>query len=620
MKTIKVFLASSEELSEERQKFGNLIRRLDDIYSKRGIHVRLLVWEDLDLCYNNVRKQDEYNEMIRESDIFVCLFYTRAGKYTLEEFEVAKAENALRREPKLMIYCRDLRPDEKEMSELLEFKRRLVHELKHFTGHYATTDKLHLDFVMFFMRSAEGHNNALKVENGRIMFDGFTIAEMNNLPFATSNVGYQKIKEELKTLPAKIEKMRKRVEKYPDDKEFAEDLQMMLNRYNDLLKEFDSLQQNLFSTVKRISVIQLEKVSNELHRAIREFENGRVEAANAILEGIENEADRHIEQLDRDRTLVHQDIEALSLKAKTLMAVPAIPIQERVDGALTSYQKACDWAERSGLEKKKLAPLLYDYGKFLYDHSMYNQALDILQQECRLNEEIYGKRHPRTAFSYNIIGYIYYRQDNYSKAQDYFQDAMDIRESVLGTEHPDTATSYNNMGLLSYGQHNYDPALKYHQKALDIRKKVFGEVHPYTATTYNNMGKVYSAQRNYAEALEHHQKALAIREKCFGEKHPDNAKSYNDIGKVFYNQCNYDQAQYYYQKALAIFEKVVGVEHVYSAETYNNIADVYRDQGENALALENYQKALAIFEKVLVKDHSRIRSVRASIDEIQAMC
>ena len=50
MKTIKVFLASSDELRDERQKFGDLIRRLDDIYVKRGIHVQLLMWEDVFLC------------------------------------------------------------------------------------------------------------------------------------------------------------------------------------------------------------------------------------------------------------------------------------------------------------------------------------------------------------------------------------------------------------------------------------------------------------------------------------------------------------------------------------------------------------------------------------------
>ena len=619
MKTIKVFLASSEELKDEREKFGNLIRRLDDIYLKRGIRVKLLVWEDLDPSYyENVRKQDEYNAWIRECDIFVCLFYTRAGQYTLEELDVAKQENARRHEPKLLIYCRDLQPNEVERKELAEFKKSLEHELKHFAGHYATTDKLHLDFVMFFMRSAEGNSDALIVENGHIVFDGFSIACMDNLPFVADNEGYQKMKEELEALPAKIERMRKHVEKYPDEKDFSEELQMLLNRYNDLQKEFARHQQNLLATVKRISDMQQEKVNSELQNAIKKFEEGHVEAANTILDCIEREADRHMEQLDRDRALVHHDIDALLLKVKTLMAVPSIPIQQRIDNVLATYQKAYSWSQRSALEKTKLAVLLYDYGKFLYDYSMYNQALSIWLEECRLNEELYGVKHPKTAKSYNIIGYVYYRQDALDQALKYHQKALAIRESLLGIEHPDTATSYNNISLVYYDQRDYDHALEYQQKALAIREKVLGTEHQYTATSYNNIGKVYYGQRNYTQALYYYQKALTVREKVLGSEHPDTAKTYNNIGKVYYCQHDYAQAMNFYNNALKVFENVLGVEHVYTAKTYSNIAEVYRSQGNNVQALENYQKTLAIFEKVLSKDHSSTQNVRESIEAIQS--
>ena len=104
MKTIKIFLASSDELADERKRFGNLIRQLDDIFLRQGVHIQLLVWEDMDPSYNNCRKQDEYNAWIRESQIFVALFYTRAGQYTIEEVEVAREENAHRHEPKLLIF------------------------------------------------------------------------------------------------------------------------------------------------------------------------------------------------------------------------------------------------------------------------------------------------------------------------------------------------------------------------------------------------------------------------------------------------------------------------------------------------------------------------------------
>ena len=74
MKTIKIFLASSEELTEDRNAFGNLVRRLDKIYEKRGIRIELFEWEDYDAAYNDCRKQDEYNDQIKASDMFLALF------------------------------------------------------------------------------------------------------------------------------------------------------------------------------------------------------------------------------------------------------------------------------------------------------------------------------------------------------------------------------------------------------------------------------------------------------------------------------------------------------------------------------------------------------------------
>ena len=101
MKTIKIFLASSEELTDDRNAFGNLVRRLDKIYEKRGIRIELFEWEDYDAAYNDRRKQDEYNEQIKASDMFLALFHTRAGKFTIEEFNVATEEFKEHASPKV---------------------------------------------------------------------------------------------------------------------------------------------------------------------------------------------------------------------------------------------------------------------------------------------------------------------------------------------------------------------------------------------------------------------------------------------------------------------------------------------------------------------------------------
>ena len=73
MKTIKIFLASSEELTDDRNAFGNFVRRLDKIYEKRGVRIELFEWEDYDAAFNNRRKQDEYNDQIKASDMFLIV-------------------------------------------------------------------------------------------------------------------------------------------------------------------------------------------------------------------------------------------------------------------------------------------------------------------------------------------------------------------------------------------------------------------------------------------------------------------------------------------------------------------------------------------------------------------
>ena len=101
MRTIKIFLASSEELENDRNAFGNLIRRLDNIYEKQGIRIELFEWEDYDSAYNDRRKQDEYNDKVRASDMFLALFYKKAGKYTIEEW-LQRSSVARARAPKAM--------------------------------------------------------------------------------------------------------------------------------------------------------------------------------------------------------------------------------------------------------------------------------------------------------------------------------------------------------------------------------------------------------------------------------------------------------------------------------------------------------------------------------------
>lgn len=604
MKTIKIFLASSEELKHDRDAFGNLVRRLDDIYEKRGIRLKLCPWEDFDAAYNNRRKQDEYNDYVRASDLFLALFHIKAGKFTIEEFNVAKEEFRKHASPKVFVYCKDLQPDEQESAELTEFKRLLYEELGHYWCRYGNSDTMQLHFVMQLQLVENSRMETLKVEeDGRVTLDGIRIAHMDQLPFAADNEAYQKMSAELLSLPDEIDKARQRVKKYPDDKDLKDELQKKLNRYNQLKEDFKHLQENLFAAAKMITNLQLQQVNARVRRAIEAFEAGDLERANTILDENEREADRHIEQLEQNQELVHQNIDALQLQAKTVIADVNVPIADRIARVTAIYAKANDWAQRSSYDKKKLAQLLFNYANFLRKYALYEEAKQVYLRQIALSEEIYGPESKEIARSYNNIGLVYLRQGDYSKALDYHSRGMSIDEQVYGPNHPNTASSYNNIGLAYDSQGDYSKALFYYDLAMSISEQIYGHNHPDTAVSYNNIGGIYYSRGDYSKALEYYACALSIREQVHGSNHPDTAASYNNIGLVYCSQEDFPKALEYYGRAMSILEQVYGPSHPETATSYNNIGTVYYSQGNYSKALEYYGHAMSIWGHVYGPSH-----------------
>jgi hypothetical protein len=98
---IKIFLASSSELELERVHVGDLFNDINSILVDTNIRVRLLKWEAFNPSFTGERKQNEYDEQVRNADVFIVLFRSSAGKYTLEEAEVA-----------MNAHTRDKRPEE----------------------------------------------------------------------------------------------------------------------------------------------------------------------------------------------------------------------------------------------------------------------------------------------------------------------------------------------------------------------------------------------------------------------------------------------------------------------------------------------------------------------------
>lgn len=148
-KHITIFLASSAELKEEREEFEVFIHRENQQFYKKGIYLELIIWENFIDAMAKTRLQDEYNNAIKHSDIFISLFFTKVGKYTKEEFETAFGQFKKTGKPKVYTYFKNAPIDAenitKEIKTLFTFRKKLD-DLGHFRTIYNNMDHLKLQF------------------------------------------------------------------------------------------------------------------------------------------------------------------------------------------------------------------------------------------------------------------------------------------------------------------------------------------------------------------------------------------------------------------------------------------------------------------------------------------
>jgi len=150
LRTIKIFLASSSELKEDRDGFELHFLRKNKDYSRQGFKVEVLRWENFLDAMSETRLQEEYNEAVRNCDIFVSLFKTKTGKYTEEEFNVAHRSFKDSGRPLIYTYIMQTNTtNDKRLREdlvsLWNFQDKLS-DLGHYPTHYTSIEDLKLQF------------------------------------------------------------------------------------------------------------------------------------------------------------------------------------------------------------------------------------------------------------------------------------------------------------------------------------------------------------------------------------------------------------------------------------------------------------------------------------------
>mgnify|MGYP000289542516 CR=1 FL=1 len=644
MKNITVFLASSDELKNDRNSFHSLVASLDEIFEPRGYRIRCRRWEDFSAFCTGTRTQDDYNRIVRASDICICMFHRKAGEYTIEEFNQALDEYVKNQShPKTFVYIRALIEGEMEDEALKRFKEDLFDRVGHYWCNYATDDAMKLHFVMQLERiipSVSGNasvteGNHFKIENGVVSLYGHKIAELDNLSFAAENPEYLSLKESIARLNTEIARLRATG---------VAELQPMIDeKQAELYKKRESLnrlESQLFDLALSINKLigSGTPVSERKRLAIEMFERGNSKGVVEILNEKDIAADaaqarKEIEQgkllVDSGRSLIEAGLqktrslaEEYVLRAKALMTDYAEP--RRFELACHAYEQGIELI-RANLSEKELAKSLFEYGHFLQTNKRYDLAevryrenLDICQRLAAISPQAYE---PDLAGTQNNLGVLYNNTQRYKESEKMYLSALKIYQRLTAANpqvyEPDLAMTQNNLGLLYSDIRRYEESEEMHLSAVEIYQRltiVNPQVYePDLAMAQSNLGTLYKDTRRYEDSEKLCLSAMEIRRRLAAANpqvyEPDLAMTQYNLGCLYSDTQRYEESERMYLSAMEIRRRLaVANPQVYEpdlADTQYNLGCLYyniqryEESGEMYLsAVEVYQRLTAVNPQV----------------------
>ena len=641
MKNITVFLASSDELKNDRNSFHSLVASLDEIFEPRGYRIRCRRWEDFSAFCTGTRTQDDYNRIVRASDICICMFHRKAGEYTIEEFNQALDEYVKNQShPKTFVYIRALIEGEMEDEALKRFKEDLFDRVGHYWCNYATDDAMKLHFVMQLERiipSVSGNasvteGNHFKIENGVVSLYGHKIAELDNLSFAAENPEYLSLKESIARLNTEIARLR--ATGVAELQPIIDEKQAELYKKRESLNRLESQLFDLALSINKL-IGSGTPVSERKRLAIEMFERGNSKGVVEILNEKDIAADaaqarKEIEQgkllVDSGRSLIEAGLqktrslaEEYVLRAKALMTDYAEP--RRFELACHAYEQGIELI-RANLSEKELEESLFEYGYFLqtnkrYDlaEARYRENLDICQRLAAISPQAYESS---LAMAQNNLGLLCSDTQRYEESEEMYLSAMEIYRRLAAVNpqvyEPDLAMVQNNLGGLYSDIQRYEESEEMYLSAMEIRRRLAAanpQVHESDlAITQSDLGCLYSDTQRYEESEEMFFSAMEIRRRLAAANpqvyEPGLARTQYNLGCLYSDTQRYEESEKMYLSAMEIRRRLaVANPQVYDpdlADTQYNLGCLYYNIQRYEESGEMYLSALKVYQRLTVAD------------------
>ena len=552
MKKIKIFLASSiTEFAEERNALELFIRNVSDEFEEKyDTKIIPLRCENIDPCMSKVRKQDEYNQLIKDSEMCFFIFFTHAGKYTQEEFEIAyeQFKNSENHKPKVYIYFKNLPKDIKIEQSVKDFMEKVDKTYHHYYGTFDHIDTIELKKLKIEFVEVEERYYQMKAIYAKGDFDD------------TFHMEYSQ-------LAAKRQK---------------------------LLDSIENLQKSIFDMSLRLSYDEVYgNITPRMKEAYRLLELGDSKGCIEVLDEEELKEDYlKLKERRKERRLQEDKLSASCFIRENKLAIDVLmtmySYKDRINEIDRRYNIVVPEIEEYLVE----LDTLFDYAKYLYNQNNYNRGIEIIEKLCLYWDDSIPKTSKyNKADIYNLAASFYMQNKNYEKAENLFKSSIEIYEKFIRLASSESemwgyksflALTLNNFATLYSFKEDYEAARKYFRLSIKdyetLIKMNFEAFVPTLATLYNNFANILRETKHYEDAEKICNKAI-----LFG-------KSNRQI-----------EAEEMFIKSIKMYEELsISNPHRYIsklANCYNNYSVLYSHMGQNEKVAQIILQSIKIYEK-----------------------
>lgn len=462
---IRIFLASSiVEFANERMAIENFIRNISDKFEENyDVKIQPLLCENFDDAYSITRKQEEYNDKIRDSELCFFIFFTKAGEYTREEFEVARKKFEETGKPKIYTYFKVIKDGEAEQS-LTDFMNELDKVFGHYYGTFDHIDTVKLR-ILLSLKLQEMDFLEIKTENGNCIVDGKAVMQLDNVSEFMNNKTLEKLREELQKVEEEYYQLKPIYAKGNCDNEFYRHYSNIASKRQNLIDEIEKLQELIFNVSFQMSYDNVHgEVTVRQKEAYRLFELGDYEGCMAVLDSkdIDDDFLRERKRIkEQDVAVCRKYIKEHKTAIDILLSMTAY--KDRFAEIDRRYEKIIPVIFSEGIEYGVAS----DYASYLSKQNRSKEAVNVLErlQEAVSHQE--AETEVSAPWVYSLLGTGYSEQNQPKEAERYYLKAIEIREELAKVNperfNPDLAVSYFCYALFSGND-------VYFKKALELAK------------------------------------------------------------------------------------------------------------------------------------------------------